>query len=103
MKTQPASESVRFEHVSVRYKDIPAISDVSLELPAGQLLALLGPSGCGKSTLLRSIAGLVPHSGNIYVGTRRISRIPAHRRNIGMVFQDYALFPHMTVAQNVGF
>src|SRR5262249_26861229 len=72
-------------------------------VPAGEILALLGPSGCGKSTLLRSVAGFVAHSGEIYIGASPMSRVPSHLRNIGMVFQDYALFPHMTVEQNVGF
>ena len=96
-------QSVRLEKVSVRYRDVPAIEGIDLDLAAGEILALLGPSGCGKSTLLRSIAGFVPHTGNIYIGEDCVTHVPPHRRNIGMVFQDYALFPHMTVAENVGF
>jgi putative spermidine/putrescine transport system ATP-binding protein len=68
------------------------------------MVALLGPSGCGKTTSLRMIAGLVqPSSGEIFVGGKRITTVPVHRRNIGMLFQNYALFPHMTVAENVAF
>jgi spermidine/putrescine ABC transporter ATP-binding subunit len=96
-------EPVRLEEVSVRYRDTVAVDRLDFNLPAGEILALLGPSGCGKSTLLRSIAGFVPHSGNIYIGERCVTQVPSHRRNIGMVFQDYALFPHMTVAENIGF
>jgi len=77
---------------------------VALEVAAGEFFTLLGPSGCGKTTLLRCIAGfLAPDSGNIHVGGTRIDTLPAHRRDIGMVFQDYAIFPHLTVAENVGF
>jgi spermidine/putrescine ABC transporter ATP-binding subunit len=100
---EPDTVGVRLQNVSASYRDHVAVKDVSLALPAGEILALLGPSGCGKTTLLRSIAGFVPHAGEIYIGTDRISEVPPHRRNIGMVFQDYALFPHMTAGQNVGF
>src|ERR1700761_2979738 len=68
------------------------------------MVALLGPSGCGKTTTLRLIAGLIePNAGEIYLDGAPISRVPVHRRNIGMLFQNYALFPHMTVAQNIAF
>jgi putative spermidine/putrescine transport system ATP-binding protein len=97
------SQAVRLEDVGVRYRDVVAIDCLNLDLPAGEILALLGPSGCGKSTLLRSVAGFVPHTGEIHIGGQRVTRVPPHRRNIGMVFQDYALFPHMTVAENIGF
>ena len=81
-----------------------AVSGVSLELASGETLALLGPSGCGKSTLLRLIAGLErPDSGTISVGGREITSVPPHRRDMGMIFQDYALFPHLDVAGNIGF
>jgi spermidine/putrescine ABC transporter ATP-binding subunit len=95
--------AVRLERVAVTYGDVPALTETSLEVLPGELLALLGPSGCGKTTLLRSIAGLVRHAGEIYIGGERATLVPPQRRNIGMVFQDYALFPHMTVAENVAF
>ncbi|WP_237180500.1 ABC transporter ATP-binding protein [Roseomonas haemaphysalidis] len=82
----------------------PAVDRVSLDLPRGALLALLGPSGCGKTTTLRMIAGLeTPDSGRIVVGGRDVTALPPHQRHMGVVFQSYALFPHMTAAGNVGF
>ncbi len=81
-----------------------AVDDVSFEVPAGSLLTLLGPSGCGKTTILRAIAGFVaPDSGRIEVGGTDITAVPPERRQTAMLFQNYALFPHMTVAQNVAF
>lgn len=81
-----------------------AVDDLHLDLPKGKLLGLLGPSGCGKTTTLRMIAGLLPITeGNIYINGEDISRKPPHQRDIGLVFQNYALFPHMTVAENVAF
>ena len=82
----------------------PAVDNVSLEIPPGSFTTFLGPSGCGKTTTLRMIAGFYePDHGDIYIGPRRINDVPAHRRKTAMVFQDYALFPHMTVADNVGY
>jgi putative spermidine/putrescine transport system ATP-binding protein len=82
----------------------PAVDGVSLELPRGALLALLGPSGCGKTTTLRMIAGLeTPDAGRVLVAGNDVTALPPHRRNMGVVFQSYALFPHMTAAANVGF
>ena len=81
-----------------------AVSDVSLSIPAGTFVSLLGPSGSGKTTTLNLIAGfLAPDAGDILFDGEPVSGIPSHKRNIGMVFQSYALFPHMTVADNVGF
>ncbi len=80
------------------------LDGIDLTIAAGAFFTLLGPSGCGKTTLLRCIAGfLQPDSGRIAIGADRIDTLPAHRRDIGMVFQDYAVFPHLTVAENVGF
>lgn len=82
----------------------PSVDHVGFSLPRGEMLALLGPSGCGKTTILRMIAGLVPPtSGAIRLDGKEISTIPVHQRNMGMVFQAYALFPHMTIAENVSF
>lgn len=81
-----------------------AVVDLDIDVPQGQMLGLLGPSGCGKTTTLRMIAGLVPNTaGHIRVGGQDVSREPPHRRDMGLVFQSYALFPHMTVAENVAF
>jgi multiple sugar transport system ATP-binding protein len=80
------------------------IDDISFEIPDGEFWVLVGPSGCGKSTLLRIIAGLeTATSGNIYIGDRLVNRVPARQRDVAMVFQNYALYPHMTVAENLGF
>src|SRR5262249_53101310 len=80
----------------------PAVNDLSIEIGEGELVSLLGPSGCGKTTTLRSIAGFVePDSGRILFDGLDITALPPERRNIGMVFQNYALFPHMTVRDNL--
>jgi putative spermidine/putrescine transport system ATP-binding protein len=82
----------------------PAVDGVSLDLPRGALLALLGPSGCGKTTTLRMIAGLeTPDAGRVTVAGRDVTALPPHRRNMGVVFQSYALFPHMSAAGNIAF
>ena len=81
-----------------------AVDDVSLEIPRASFTTLLGPSGCGKTTTLRMIAGFYePDSGDIFIGPRRVNDVPVHRRKTAMVFQDYALFPHMSVEENVGY
>jgi ABC-type Fe3+/spermidine/putrescine transport system ATPase subunit len=78
--------------------------DVALAVGAGELVTLLGPSGCGKTTFLRLVAGLIrPDSGQIHLGDRRVDQVPTEEREIGIVFQDYALFPHMNVAENIAF
>ena len=81
-----------------------AVSDFSLSIEDGELVAFLGPSGCGKTTTLRMIAGFImPTEGSIFIGDDDVTSLPVHKRNTGMVFQRYALFPHMTVGQNVSF
>ena len=86
------------------YGELKAVDDVSLTVSDGELLALLGPSGCGKTTTLRAIAGFVqPTSGAVLFGERDVTSVPVHKRSVGMVFQGYALFPHLNVAKNVEF
>ncbi len=100
-----AEAHVRLVGVSKRFTaHAAAVDGISLEVPRGSFTTILGPSGCGKTTTLRMIAGFYePDSGDIFLGERRINEVPAHRRNTAMVFQDYALFPHMTVEENVGY
>ncbi|HEX7715460.1 MAG TPA: ABC transporter ATP-binding protein [Bacillota bacterium] len=96
--------TVRFENVSKSFGETSVINDISFEIKDGELITLLGPSGCGKSTTLKMIAGLLnPSRGKIFFDSRRIDTVPSNQRNIGLVFQNYALFPHMTVFQNVAF
>jgi putative spermidine/putrescine transport system ATP-binding protein len=102
LHTQPAA--VRLADLTKHYGRHAAVDRLSLTIEPGELVALLGPSGCGKTTSLRMIAGLVqPSGGEIFVNGASITHIPVHRRNIGMLFQSYALFPHLTVAENVMF
>jgi sulfate transport system ATP-binding protein len=96
--------SIAVEHVSRRFGEFVAVDDVSLEVPAGSLTALLGPSGSGKSTLLRMIAGLdMPDTGRVLIEGEDRTALPARKRDVGFVFQHYAAFKHMTVRNNVGF
>ncbi|CAN5370700.1 hypothetical protein BH23GEM4_BH23GEM4_18120 [soil metagenome] len=95
---------LRLEGLTRRFGDTVAVDDVSLEVCEGEVLSLLGPSGCGKTTTLRLIAGFEePTSGSILLRDHDITRLTPQRRGVGMVFQNYALFPHLDVAENVGF
>jgi putative spermidine/putrescine transport system ATP-binding protein len=100
-----SSPLVRFVGVSKSYDGKrPVIAKLDLDINHGEFLTLLGPSGSGKTTCLMMLAGFeVPNSGQIYIDGRNISNVPAYKRNIGIVFQNYALFPHMSVADNIGF
>ena len=96
------SNSINIEHVIKRYGDVTIIPDLSVNIKNGEFFTLLGPSGCGKTTLLRMIAGFNSiEGGTIQFDDKVINEISAHKRNIGMVFQNYAIFPHLTVRQNV--
>ena len=95
---------VRFDAVTVRYGDVVALETLTLAVAAGELLVLVGPSGSGKSTALRVLAGLEePTDGQVHLGGRDITREPPHKRGVAMVFQDYALYPHLTAEQNMAF
>jgi ABC-type Fe3+/spermidine/putrescine transport system ATPase subunit len=95
---------VRLDAVTFGYGPAPVVRDVSLTVPPGRLLALLGPSGCGKTTLLKLVGGyLTPNSGRVLLRQRDVTVLPPEVRNAGMVFQNYALFPHLTARQNVAF
>ncbi len=96
--------ALRLERIVKRYGKVKAVDDLSLEVQEGELLTLLGPSGCGKTTVLRCVSGFVrPDDGQIYLGDRKITEIPTEKRRIGLVFQNYALWPHMTVFDNLAF
>ncbi len=96
------SVEVHLEHVVKAFDTTIAVNDVSVEIQKGELFFLLGPSGCGKSTFLRIVAGFYePDAGQLMFGDRVMNRVPPHKRNAGMVFQNYALWPHMTVYENV--
>ena len=96
--------SVRLDGISKRYGDHVAVREISLAIAQGEFLVLLGPSGCGKTTTLRMIAGFIePSGGRIFFGTRDVTELPPYHRNTGLVFQGYALFPHLSVFENVAF
>jgi iron(III) transport system ATP-binding protein len=96
--------AVRLQHLTKTFGDTVAVRDLSVEIRDGEFFSILGPSGCGKTTTLRMIAGFDPPSaGAIYFDEREVTTLPPHQRNTGMVFQSYALFPHMTVYENVAF
>ncbi|MDH3634933.1 MAG: ABC transporter ATP-binding protein [Gammaproteobacteria bacterium] len=95
---------VKLSSIVKRFGDFTALHELDLEIQEGEFLSLLGPSGCGKTTTLRLIAGFIqPTQGTILLGDEDVTRVAPQHREIGMVFQDYALFPHMTIAQNIGF
>jgi spermidine/putrescine transport system ATP-binding protein len=95
---------VRLVGVTKRFDDVVAVDDLSLDIETGSFFALLGPSGCGKTTTLRMIGGFEqPTEGQIYLGDREVSRLPAYKRDVNTVFQSYALFPHLSVFENVAF
>src|SRR5438876_12188229 len=96
--------SIELKQVSKQFGEVNAVSDISFSVAEGELLALLGPSGGGKTTVLRLIAGLeVPTDGDIFIRGRRVNDIKVQKRNIGFVFQNYALFQNMTVFKNIAF
>ena len=96
--------AVRLDGVTKRFGDVTALHEAWLPIRRGELMTLLGPSGCGKTTLLNLVAGfLLPDGGDITIDGQRVTNIPTYKREIGMMFQNYALFPHMTVAANVGY
>jgi len=99
-----AEINVELRGVTKRFGDIVAVDNVSLQIGEGEFFSLLGPSGCGKTTTLRMIAGFeLPTEGEIYLKNQEVSDLPPFKRNVNTVFQDYALFPHMTVGQNISF
>jgi putative spermidine/putrescine transport system ATP-binding protein len=96
--------AVRFDAVTKRFGDVVALNGVSLAIGRGEFMTLLGPSGCGKTTLLKLAAGFLgPDGGSIAIHGKCVNDVPAYKRGIGMMFQNYALFPHMSVAENVGY
>ena len=96
--------NVRLESIRKTFGETVAVDNVSFEIESGDLFFLLGPSGCGKTTLLRMIAGFTqPTAGTVTIGDRDVTSLSAEKRDAGMVFQSYALWPHMSVEQNVAF
>lgn len=103
-QTSSDAKTVIVEGILHRFRDVLAVDDVSLSIEPGEFMTLLGASGSGKTTLLRIIAGLtLPTSGRVYIGGRDVTALPPQRRGVGMVFQHYALFPHMSVEENVAY
>src|ERR1051325_6299229 len=95
---------VRFQNITKRFGESPAVDDLNLAIEDGEFVVLLGPSGCGKSTTLRMLAGLEDaDAGDLFIGDERVNDVPTQRRDIAMVFQSYALYPHMSVAENIAY
>lgn len=98
------SVGIKIENVNKVYDKTIALNDVSLEIKPGEFVCLLGPSGCGKSTLLRIMAGLEkPNDGKVYIKGREVTNLPPSKRNFGIMFQSYALFPNLTAFENVAY
>lgn len=96
--------TVRLDRVTRRFSKSAAVENITFEIPDGEFWVLVGPSGCGKSTILRTIAGLeTTTSGELYIGNRLVNQVPARQRDVAMVFQNYALYPHLSVAENIAF
>jgi ABC-type Fe3+/spermidine/putrescine transport system ATPase subunit len=103
-RPQPDGPAIRLEGVTKRFGNVVAVREVSLEIGRGEFFSLLGPSGCGKTTLLRILAGFErPDGGRVFIDGRDVTDVPPQQRPTAMVFQNYALFPHMTVGENVGY
>jgi putative spermidine/putrescine transport system ATP-binding protein len=104
MSMAPRHPDLVLDAVAASYGEARAVDGITLEIGRGELVSLLGPSGCGKTTTLRMVAGFVaPTAGRVLVGGADVTHMPAHKRNMGVVFQSYALFPHLTVLENVAF
>lgn len=102
--TNESNVVVELRGVSKRFDNFTAVTETDLKIERGHLVTLLGPSGCGKTTILRMIAGLeTPSTGDIFINGRRVNDVPVHKRNLGMIFQNYALFPHKSIFDNVAF
>ena len=95
---------IKFQNISKTFGETKVVDDLSLEIAGGEFVVLLGPSGCGKTTTLRMLAGLESvSSGDIFIGDERVNDVPTQQRDLAMVFQSYALYPHMTIAENIGY
>ena len=95
---------ITLEHLTKKYGSAVAVNDLSVTIESGKLIALLGPSGCGKSTILNMLSGILPATeGRILFDDRDVTNLPPEKRNVGLVFQNYALYPHMTVLENICF
>src|ERR1700724_1966549 len=103
-RTTSEDAAVTFDGVSKNFGDVKALDNVSLVIGRGEFMTLLGPSGCGKTTLLKLAAGFLgPDSGTVAIDGQCVNDVPTYQREIGMMFQNYALFPHMSVAENVAY